>query len=105
MIFILSVRVATGSFIVLVNKSAIAFSKAGSIPAAFFLLISIPQIPAKRIQSRPTKSNCGEGLGDKGNFQLLGFVGVLMALPASAVLLVALRRLRQRYVGSRLYAD
>jgi len=37
--------------------------------------------------------------------QLLGFVGVLMALPASAVLLVALRRLRQRYVGSRLYAD
>jgi len=36
--------------------------------------------------------------------QLLGFVGVLIALPASAVLLVALRRLRQRYVGSRLYA-
>jgi predicted PurR-regulated permease PerM len=37
--------------------------------------------------------------------QLLGFVGVLMALPASAVLLVALRRLRHRYVASRLYAD
>jgi predicted PurR-regulated permease PerM len=36
--------------------------------------------------------------------QLLGFVGVLIALPASAVLLVALRRLRQRYVASRLYA-
>jgi hypothetical protein len=36
--------------------------------------------------------------------QLLGFVGVLMALPASAVLLVALRRLRQRYMASRLYA-
>jgi predicted PurR-regulated permease PerM len=36
--------------------------------------------------------------------QLLGFVGVLMALPASAVLLVALRRLRERYLGSRLYA-
>jgi predicted PurR-regulated permease PerM len=36
--------------------------------------------------------------------QLLGFVGVLIALPASAVLLVALRRLRERYVGSRLYA-
>ena len=36
--------------------------------------------------------------------QLLGFVGVLIALPASAVLLVALRRLHQRYVGSRLYA-
>ena len=36
--------------------------------------------------------------------QLLGFVGVLVALPASAVLLVALRRLRGRYLGSRLYA-
>lgn len=36
--------------------------------------------------------------------QLLGFVGVLLALPASAVLLVALRRLRSRYLGSRLYA-
>lgn len=37
--------------------------------------------------------------------QLLGFVGVLMALPASAVLLVALRRLRQRYMASALYAS
>jgi predicted PurR-regulated permease PerM len=36
--------------------------------------------------------------------QLLGFFGVLIALPASAVLLVALRRLRSRYLGSRLYA-
>lgn len=35
--------------------------------------------------------------------QLLGFVGVLMALPASAVLLVALRRLRQTYMTSPLY--
>jgi predicted PurR-regulated permease PerM len=35
--------------------------------------------------------------------QLLGFVGVLIALPASAVLLVALRRLRQRYLSSALY--
>lgn len=35
--------------------------------------------------------------------QLLGFVGVLIALPASAVLLVALRRLRARYFDSRLY--
>jgi len=35
--------------------------------------------------------------------QLLGFVGVLVALPASAVLLVALRRLRQTYLGSPLY--
>jgi predicted PurR-regulated permease PerM len=37
--------------------------------------------------------------------QLLGFVGVLIALPASAVLLVALRRLRHRYVASRLYTN
>lgn len=35
--------------------------------------------------------------------QVLGFVGVLVALPASAVLLVALRRLRQHYLQSDLY--
>ena len=35
--------------------------------------------------------------------QLMGFVGVLIALPASAVLLVALRGLRQQYLDSRLY--
>jgi predicted PurR-regulated permease PerM len=35
--------------------------------------------------------------------QMFGFVGVLVALPASAVLLVAMRRLRASYVASRLY--
>ncbi len=35
--------------------------------------------------------------------QLFGFVGVLVALPASAVLLVAVRRLRLHYLGSGLY--
>jgi predicted PurR-regulated permease PerM len=35
--------------------------------------------------------------------QLLGFVGVLVALPASAVLLVAIRRMRSSYLGSKLY--
>ena len=35
--------------------------------------------------------------------QLLGFVGVLIALPASAVLLVAVRRVRTRYLASPLY--
>ena len=35
--------------------------------------------------------------------QLFGFVGVLVALPASAVLLVALRRLKARYLASDLY--
>jgi len=35
--------------------------------------------------------------------QLLGFVGILIALPASAVLLVALRRLRDSYLQSDLY--
>lgn len=35
--------------------------------------------------------------------QLLGFVGVLIALPAGAVLLVAIRRLRSAYLESRLY--
>jgi predicted PurR-regulated permease PerM len=35
--------------------------------------------------------------------QLFGFVGVLIALPASAVLLVAIRRVRTGYLASRLY--
>lgn len=35
--------------------------------------------------------------------QLFGFVGILVALPASAVLLVAMRRMRTGYLGSRLY--
>ncbi len=34
---------------------------------------------------------------------LFGFVGVLIALPASAVLLVALRRLKRQYMASDLY--
>jgi predicted PurR-regulated permease PerM len=35
--------------------------------------------------------------------QLFGFVGVLVALPASAVLLVAIRRARTSYLASKLY--
>lgn len=35
--------------------------------------------------------------------QLFGFVGILVALPVSAVLLVAIRRLRQRYLASSVY--
>jgi predicted PurR-regulated permease PerM len=35
--------------------------------------------------------------------QLFGFAGLLLALPASAVLLVALRKLRARYLESALY--
>ncbi|WP_298924094.1 AI-2E family transporter [uncultured Ramlibacter sp.] len=35
--------------------------------------------------------------------QLFGFVGVLIALPASAVLLVAIRRARAGYMASKLY--
>ena len=35
--------------------------------------------------------------------QIFGFVGVLIALPASAVLLVAIRRLQASYVTSKLY--
>lgn len=37
--------------------------------------------------------------------QLFGLVGVLVALPASAVLLVALRRLQAGYLGSKLYRE
>lgn len=36
--------------------------------------------------------------------QVFGFVGVLVALPASAVLLVALRRLQASYLASKLYS-
>ena len=35
--------------------------------------------------------------------QLFGFLGVLIALPASAVLLVAMRRARHSYLSSKLY--
>jgi predicted PurR-regulated permease PerM len=35
--------------------------------------------------------------------QLFGFIGILVALPVSAVLLVAMRRLRSGYLGSDLY--
>lgn len=37
--------------------------------------------------------------------QLFGFVGVLVALPASAVLFVAMRRLRDGYMASTLYQN
>ncbi|MGS5088383.1 AI-2E family transporter [Hydrogenophaga sp. A37] len=36
---------------------------------------------------------------------LFGFVGVLIALPASAILLVAIRRAKTGYLSSRLYMD
>jgi len=35
--------------------------------------------------------------------QLFGFVGVLLALPASAILMVAFRHLRRHYLGSSFY--
>lgn len=35
--------------------------------------------------------------------QMFGFVGVLVALPASAVLLVGIRRIKAGYIASRLY--
>ncbi|OYU44581.1 MAG: hypothetical protein CFE44_12200 [Burkholderiales bacterium PBB4] len=37
--------------------------------------------------------------------QLLGFIGILIALPASAVLLVAIRRVKAQYLASPLYMD
>lgn len=37
--------------------------------------------------------------------QLLGFLGILIALPSSAVLLVGIRRLRARYLLSKLYLE
>ena len=35
--------------------------------------------------------------------QLFGFVGVLLALPASAVLMVAFKHLRRHYLSSSFY--
>ncbi|HMX16069.1 MAG TPA: AI-2E family transporter, partial [Rhodocyclaceae bacterium] len=35
--------------------------------------------------------------------QLFGFFGVLLALPASAALLVGLREVRRSYLGSHFY--
>jgi predicted PurR-regulated permease PerM len=37
--------------------------------------------------------------------QLFGFTGVLLALPASAAILVALRHVRAAYTGSALYRE
>ena len=37
--------------------------------------------------------------------QLFGFVGVLVALPASAVLLVGIRRVKAQYLASKLYLN
>jgi len=37
--------------------------------------------------------------------QMLGFVGILIALPLSAVLLVAIRRLRSAYLASAMYRE
>lgn len=37
--------------------------------------------------------------------QLFGFVGVLIALPASAVLLVGIRRIKAQYLASKLYLN
>ncbi len=36
---------------------------------------------------------------------LFGLIGVFVALPVSAVLLVAIRRFRQRYLESDFYQD
>ncbi|MEK6596650.1 MAG: AI-2E family transporter, partial [Pseudomonadota bacterium] len=35
--------------------------------------------------------------------QLFGFLGILLALPVSAVMLVWLRHIHQQYLGSNLY--
>ncbi len=35
--------------------------------------------------------------------QLFGFVGILLALPVTAVIAVLIRHAHQRYVNSRLY--
>jgi len=69
---------------------------AGQILESFFLT---PRLVGERIGLHPVAVIFG--LLAFG--QLLGFVGVLIALPASAVLLVALRRARSQYLSSPLF--
>jgi predicted PurR-regulated permease PerM len=70
---------------------------AGQVIESFFLT---PQLVGERIGLHPLAVIFA--LLAFG--QLFGFVGVLIALPASAVLLVAIRRLRSSYLASRLYS-
>jgi len=69
---------------------------AGQILEGFFLT---PRLVGKRIGLHPLAVIFA--LLAFG--QVLGFVGVLVALPASAVLLVALRRAQRHYLASKLY--
>jgi predicted PurR-regulated permease PerM len=69
---------------------------AGQVIESFFLT---PRLVGKRIGLHPVAVIFA--LMAFG--QLFGFVGILVALPASAVLLVAIRRVRASYLASGLY--
>ncbi|MBT0569172.1 AI-2E family transporter [Curvibacter sp. CHRR-16] len=70
----------------------------GQVVESFFLT---PRLVGERIGLHPL----GVIFALMAFAQLMGFVGVLVALPASAVLLVALRRLRQWYQASSLHQE
>ncbi len=69
---------------------------AGQVIESFFLT---PRLVGERIGLHPI----GVIFALMAFGHLFGFVGVLIALPVSAVLLVAMRRLQALYVGSPLY--
>ncbi|MDM7455711.1 MAG: AI-2E family transporter [Tepidimonas sp.] len=69
---------------------------AGQVIESFFLT---PRLVGERIGLHPI----GVIFALMAFGHLFGFVGVLIALPVSAVLLVAVRRLQALYVGSPLY--
>ncbi|MCL5669405.1 MAG: AI-2E family transporter [Gammaproteobacteria bacterium] len=69
---------------------------AGQIIESFWLT---PHLIGKRIGLHPVAVIFAVMAGG----QLFGFLGVLLALPAAAVIMVLLRHLRERYLSSALY--
>ncbi len=68
----------------------------GQLIESFWLT---PQLIGKRIGLHPVAVIFAVMAGG----QLFGFLGILLALPAAAVIVVLLRHLRQHYLGSHLY--
>ena len=76
--------------------SVLAVFMVGQVIEGFWLT---PKLLGERIGSLAHRRDfCIDGVRT-----MFGFVGVLMALPASAVLVVAVRRLRVVYQNSGLY--
>jgi predicted PurR-regulated permease PerM len=68
----------------------------GQLVESFWLT---PRLIGKRIGLHPVAVIFALMAGG----QLFGFLGILLALPAAAIIMVLLRHLRERYLGSYLY--